>query len=349
MSRQIRTGIIGFGLSGRVFHAPFLHIHPGFYISKVVERHNNHSTEVYPYVEVVRDLNDVLNDPDIELVVLCVPNEDHVPMVKRCLESGKHVVVEKPFTPTSKEADELIKLASELDKKIFVYHNRRWDGDFLFIKKLIKEDALGDVEYYESHFDRYVPEVSTTTRTWRNVLQPASGTLFDLGSHLIHQVITLFGLPESVNATVNKVRPSSNVDDYFSVELQYPTRKAVVSSDMLVKDHQLRYIVRGEKGTFTQYGIDPQEEYLNKGHMPENDQWCDDFTANYGLIQSLDGKEQRMETPPGNYMLFYNNVYDILVEGKAMAVSPEEARDVIRIIELAYESNAQKKSVMYKK
>ncbi len=341
----INTAIIGFGLSGRVFHAPFLHCHSGFNMLKVVERNHQYSKEIYPYVEVVDDYQDVINDPNIDLVVVCTPNIYHYQMTKESLQAGKHVVVEKPLTTTSKEAEELIEIAEKVNRHLFVYHNRRWDGDFLAIENLVMNNSLGTIVYYESHFDRYVPEI-TTKRTWKNTRLPASGILFDLGSHLIHQTITLFGLPQSINATINTNRAGSNVDDYFELIMQYPTLTAVLKSDMLVKDYKLRYVVKGDKGTYTQYGIDPQEAALNKGIIPEGEDWCSAAEDNYGNLQLLrEDKVNRLETAPGNYMHFYENVYDVLTRKQSLIIEPVEGLDVIRICETAMESNAQQKTI----
>lgn len=343
----INTAIIGFGLSGRVFHAPFLHCHTGFNMLKVIERNHQYSKEIYPYIEVVKDYKEVINDPNIDLVVVSTPNIYHYHMVKEALYAGKHVVIEKPVTATSKEADELIEIAEKVNRNLFVYHNRRWDGDFLAIEKLILDNILGSIVYYESHFDRYVPEISTK-QTWKNTRLPASGTLFDLGSHLIHQALTLFGLPQTINATLNKKRAGSNVVDYFEIIMQYQTLTAVLKSDMLVKDYTLRFVVKGDKGNYTQYGIDPQEAELKKGIMPEGEDWCPAEETNYGNLQLLsEDKINRLDTSPGNYMDFYENVYDVLVRKQSLIIEPVEGRDVIRICEAAIKSHAQQKTIQF--
>ncbi len=166
MKKIINTAIIGFGLSGKVFHAPFIDEHSGFRLSKVVERHSNHAQSIYKDIETIRDFNELLGDDSLDLIVIATPNIYHYPMAKACLEAGKHIVIEKPFMPTSAEAEEIIKLADSKNLKVFVYQNRRWDGDFLTIKKLITENTLGDIHYYESHFDRYSPE--RTRAAWRD-------------------------------------------------------------------------------------------------------------------------------------------------------------------------------------
>lgn len=339
MQSPIKIGIIGFGLSGQIFHAPFLHVHNGFEIKKVVERHDKKSKKIYPYVEVVKDFNELIHDPEIDLIIHCTPNIYHFPYVKESLLAGKHVVIEKPFTPTSKEADELIGLAGSKDLKIFVYQNRRWDGDFLTIKKIFENDILGTIRYYEAHFDRYSPKRKRAA--WRDESLPGSGILFDLGSHLIDQVLHLFGKPEMIFADIQSQRQHSIVDDYFKLNLKYKQLEVVLTAGMLVKKQGPRFTIHGDKGTFMKYGIDPQEALLNQGIMPGADQWGVEDPKFHGLIVTDDkGPDdvKIIETEAGNYMKFYQNVYDVLIDRKEMDVKPGEARNVIRLIELAFES-----------
>lgn len=348
MSRIINTAIVGFGLSGKVFHAPFLHLHEGFHLSKVVERHSEQAQSIYPQIETVRDFQQLLNDDKTDLVVICTPNIYHYPMAKACLDAGKHIVIEKPFMPASAEADEVIKLADTKNLKVFVYQNRRWDGDFITIKKLMAGGLLGDIQYYEAHFDRFSPERKRAA--WRDEEQAGSGILFDLGSHLIDQVYSLFGRPQSIFADIQSQRDGSKVDDFFEVQMNYPDVKAVVTAGMLVEKPELRYIINGSKGSFVKYGLDPQEASLKEGKSPEGEEWGKESFENWGLTTFVNKElffDGTVETEPGDYMAFYNNVYDVLVNKAEMAVKPHEARDVIRIIELAFESNEKKTEINF--
>jgi scyllo-inositol 2-dehydrogenase (NADP+) len=344
MKKIIKTALAGFGLSGRAFHAPFLHVHPGFQLRTVMERTRNKSSQIYSDVHVVRSLTEIVTDPEIDLVVICTPNIHHFDMAKACLEAGKHVVVEKPFTNTFGEAEQLIALSHEKNLKLFVYQNRRWDGDFLTIKKILKSGVLGEIQYYEAHFDRYSPERKRAA--WRDEPLPGSGLLYDLGPHLIDQALALFGKPLSVRAELQSQREGSLVDDFFEVDMHYKSMKARLVAGMLVKDPGPRYIIHGARGSFIKYGIDPQEAALRNGLMPEGEEWGVESPDQWGLVTfdydelNFDG---RIETEPGNYMGFYTNVYDVLVHGKPQAVKPEEAAVVIRVIETAVESS--KKSV----
>ena len=340
MKEKIKTALVGYGLSGQAFHAPFLHVHDGFELNMVVERHRSESKKTYPYVKVVKDLDDVLADREIDLVVISTPNTFHFDQVKRCLQAGKHVVVEKPFMNSTGDCDALIRMAAGLHLHLFVYHNRRWDGDFLTIRKILDSGVLGILQHYEAHFDRYAPE--RTRAAWRDEQLPGSGILFDLGPHLIDQALVLFGLPATIEADIQAQRPGSKVDDYFRIRMGYPGMEAVLTAGMLVEDHRLRYIIHGLTGSFIKYGIDPQEAKLREGQMPGGNGWGREDPADFGLITLDDEYEDydgMVETVPGNYMAFYDNVHAVLSEGAVPAISPRDARNVIRLIELARESS----------
>lgn len=350
MANTIHTGLIGFGLSGRVFHAPFIHTHPGFELFVVVERHERQSEAIYPYVKTETDYRNLLKNDDLELVVITTPNILHYPMAADCLKAGKHIVIEKPFTPTSAEADALIRLADEAGKHIFVYQNRRWDADFLTIKKLMQTDVLGNIEHYEAHFDRFAPELKPGA--WRNENIPGGGILYDLGSHLIDQALVLFGMPEAVRAEVKTERPGSEVDDSFFLELLYPDKKAVLRAGMMVEKPGPRYIIQGNKARYNKPGIDPQEARLKEGMMPSATGFGQEEAALHGSLLSQAGNRQTMTTIPsenGNYMAFYDGVCAAIRENKPGPVLPVEARDVIFIIEKAFESSVQKKTIKINK
>jgi len=340
MQRIINTAIIGFGLSGRVFHAPFLHTHPGFKLAKVVERQGKSSKDIYPEVEIARDYKDLLQDDTIDLVVIATPNILHFDLAREFLTAGKHVVIEKPFTPKSGEADELIRISGEAGKKIFVFQNRRWDGDFKTVQQVVYHGYLGEILEFEAHFDRFAP--GPRRSAWRDEPLPGGGVLYDLGSHLIDQALVLFGLPHSVFADIRKQRAGSKVDDYFEVNLYYNRLKVTLKASVLVKEQGPRYILHGTKGSFIKYGIDPQEELLKQGLMPDSMDWGKEDPDYWGILNAeLHGQQfyGTIETEPGNYAGFYDNVHEVLTKGSGQAVLPEEARNVIRIIELAFESH----------
>jgi len=343
---EIQTAIIGFGLSGRVFHAPFLHAHPGFRLAKVVERKSNSAKDLYPDVEIVRNYKDLLNDDILELVVIATPNIFHFDQACEFLMAGKHIVVEKPFSPSSAEADKLIKISEETGKKIFVYQNRRWDGDFKTLQQVVYQGYLGEILEYEAHFDRFAP--GPRRSAWRDEPLPGGGVFYDLGSHLIDQALVLFGMPHSVFADIRKQRAESKVDDYFEVSLFYSRLKVVLKASVFVKEPGPRYIIHGTKGSFVKYGIDPQEEMLKQNLLPDTEDWGKEDPDCWGILNAeLNGQQfyGTIETEPGNYMGFYDNVHDVITKGAEQAVRPEEARNVIRIIELAFESHGSKSMV----
>jgi scyllo-inositol 2-dehydrogenase (NADP+) len=346
MQKIINTAIIGFGLSGRVFHAPFLHMHPGFKLAKVVERKGNSSKDLYPDIEIVKDYKDLLKDDALDLVVISIPNIFHFDLAREFLKAGKHVVIEKPFTPTSAEADKLIKLSGETGKKIFVYQNRRWDGDFKTVQQVVYNGYLGEILEYEAHFDRFAP--GPRRSAWRDEPLPGGGVLYDLGSHLIDQALVLFGLPHSVFADIITQRKGSQVDDCFEINLYYEKLKVTLKASAFVKEKGPRYILHGTKGSFIKYSIDPQEEMLKEGLMPDSDDWGKEDPDYWGILNAeLHGQQfyGTIESEPGNYMGFYDNVHEVLTKGSGQAVLPEEARNVIRIIELAFESHRTKSIV----
>jgi predicted dehydrogenase len=344
--RIIQTAIIGFGLSGRVFHAPFIHTHPGFKLHSVVERKGSLSREIYPYVRVCKDYKELLEDDSVELVVIATPNIFHFEQAGNLLRAGKHVVIEKPFTPTSDEADELIRIAEAEGRKMFVYQNRRWDGDFKTLELVVYHGYLGEILEYEAHFDRFAPGARRSP--WRDEALPGGGVLYDLGAHLIDQALVLFGLPHSIFADIRWQREGSRVDDYFEINLYYKRLKVTLKASVFVKEPGPRYILHGTKGSFIKYGIDPQEELLKEGAMPDLSEWGNDNPDYYGILHAEIHGQQfygNIETEAGNYMGFYDNVYDVLTRGAEQAIKPEEARNVIRIIELAFESHREQRVI----
>lgn len=339
MEKIIQTAIVGFGLSGRVFHAPFIHVHPGFRLKKVVERFSENARAIYPDAQIVRNHLDLLKDPDLDLVVITTPNIYHFDLAREFLEGGKHVVVEKPFTTSSAEADELIRIGEKSGRKIFVYHNRRWDGDFKTVQQVVYNGHLGQLLNYEAHFDRFAP--GPRRSAWRDQPLPGGGVLFDLGSHLIDQALVLFGMPQAVFADIRSQRDKSRIDDYFEVWLMYEELKAILKAGVFVREPGPKYILHGRKGSFVKYGADPQEELLKQGFLPGGEEWGADDPDDWGWLHTEINTQVfhgSIETERGNYMEFYDNVYGVIARGHAQAVTPDEARNVIRIIELAFES-----------
>lgn len=338
---KINTAIASYGMSGIVFHGPLLENHEGFSISKILERNLSNSEGRHPGAKIVRKYEDILNDPAIELVIVNTPDYLHYEMALSALNAGKHIVVEKPFTLKSREAAEIIELGLKRGLMVSVFQNRRWDGDFLTVQKVIKEGRLGRLVSFESHFDRFRNYIQ---ESWKEEKRLGAGTLYNLGSHMIDQALCLFGMPEYLFADVRGQRTGSIVDDTFDLFLHYEEVKCLVRGSYLVKEEGPRYILHGTEGSFLKPGIDPQEAMLKAGGIPGSENWGAEDPSFYGTINTgIGGEEVREQIPtiPGNYLAYYDSIYGYLREGGALAVKAEESMSVIRVIEAAYESAAK--------
>jgi len=341
MAATIKVGIVGFGISAKVFHAPFVTTVPGYELVAVMERHNRASAEIYPWVKVVRTFEELVEDPGIDLIVVTTPNETHFPYARAALQHGKHVVLEKPFTITTVEARTLVELSHKSKAVLSVYQNRRYVADFFTIREIFSKNLLGHVHEFEAHYDRYRPD-PRTYGLWREKPTPGSGVFYDLGSHLVDQALQLFGHPKYLIADIRKQKPYSVVDDYFDVRLDYGFLKVLVKSGMLVREMGPRYMMHGTKGSFMKYGEDPQEEMLKAGILPVGPDWGKEPESQFGLIHTeIDGKIVREIYPSvqGGFEKYYRNLYASIREGAPVLESPENGFNVIRIIELAFESS----------
>jgi len=349
MKDKIRAGLASYGMSGRVFHAPFLETNPDYILKTVLERTPKGSKEKYPAVNIVTSYEELVSDNDIDLIVVNTPDHTHYELAKIALNSGKHVVVEKPFVIESSDGEELIKIAEEKNLVLSVFQNRRWDGDFLTVKKIINEGLLGRLVEYEAHFDRYRNFIKENT--WKEEEEKGTGVLYNLGSHLIDQALVLFGLPELINANIRTFRDGGKVNDYFDIRFEYPNFRVILRSSYLVREPGPTYILNGTNGSFVKYGTDPQEELLNKGVRPVGKKWVREKEGFWGLLNtSIHGKDvrERIKTLPGNYNKFYNNVYKAIMGDEELEVKPGEALDVIRIIGMAIESFRKGRSIKVK-
>lgn len=349
MENIIRTGIIGFGLSGRVFHAPFIDVVEGFELSKIstTNPNNIHIAQVrYPEALIEPDAQNIIDDTNIDLVIVTSPNTVHFHWAKEALLANKHVVVEKPFTVTLAEAEELIELAKEKEKILTVYHNRRFTSDTKTVKNILTSGLLGDVVDYETHFDRFRPQPKPGA--WREDPLPGSGILYDLGSHLIDQSLYFFGMPEAVTAHIQTVRPWAKADDTFDVKLHYPTHTATLKSASLAKIPGPTYQIHGTKGSFVKYGLDVQEENIEKGAIPNTPEWGKEPKSIWGTLKTEhEGIDisSIIESEKGDYRDYYINLRDA-IQGKAdIAVTAEEGANVMKIIELAIQSDKEKRTV----
>ena len=342
----ISTALLSYGMSGLVFHAPLLKAHPGFNLTTIVQRKSLSALDRWPNIRIVKHINDAINDESIELIIINTPNETHFEFAKQAIEAGKHVIVEKPFTVTTNEANQLIELANAKKKVLTVFQSRRWDGDFLTVKRVLENKLVGNLVEFEAHYDRFRNYIEPNT--WKEEKAIGTGILYNLGSHMLDQILVLFGMPLEVDARVGIQRPGGQVDDFYDIRLFYHGFHAIVKSSYLVREQGPRYIVHGIEGSFTKYGTDLQEQALKDGKIPGSPGWAVESKELWGKLNTTIGSvhvDGNIETIPGNYLNFYQNVYEAIREGKPLDVKPEESRDVIKLIEACYESNQQHKAI----
>jgi scyllo-inositol 2-dehydrogenase (NADP+) len=344
--RPINTALLSFGMSGQVFHAPFLQVLQGFHFYAVWERTKHLAQKKYPQVKTYGTLEELLADEAIELVVVNTPNYTHYEYAGKALAAGKHVIVEKPFTTTVEEGKELIERARKQKKVLSVYQNRRYDSDYRTVKKIVGEGWLGEIVEVEIHYDRYKEELSP--KLHKETPGPGRGVLFDLGSHLIDQALQLFGMPDAVFADIRILRPLSLVDDYFELLLYYPRLRIRLHSSYMVREALPAYVLHGSKGSFIKAKTDVQENALQSGAIPGSADWGREPESERGLLHvEKEGElvKQHVVSLQGNYGDYYETMYQAIRNHAAPPVTAEEGLDVVRIIRAAFESSEQKKVI----
>ena len=342
----VKTALLSFGMSGRVFHAPFIALHPGLELYGAWERTKSESIKYYPEIRIFRSLEELLADETIELVIVNTPTNTHFEYAKKALEAGKHVVVEKAFTTTAAEAIALRDLAAKMNRKISVFQNRRWDSDFKTVKKVIDEQWLGSITEAEFHFDRYKEELSP--KMHKELPGPGAGILKDLGPHIIDQALFLFGMPEAVFADLRITRPVSQVDDYFELLLYYSQLRVRLKGGYLVREALPSYIVHGHKGSFIKSRADIQEERLVANEKPGSEDWGREPEKEGGLLHTeKDGEVIRKTIPSeqGNYYAYYDGVYRALRAGAEMPVTVTDGIHVMQVIEAAVRSSHEQRVI----
>ena len=290
---EITVGLVGYGLGGSVFHAPLIQAVRELRLTAVVTSRREQVEQELPGVSVVADIAELVADPGIDLIVVSSPTVMHYETARAALLAGKHVVMDKPFALTVREAETLMSLAESKGRMLSVFQNRRWDNDFLTVRQCIDSGWLGTVYHYEAHFDRFRPDIKPG---WREVPGRGSGILYDLGAHLIDQALQLFGMPQAVTADVLQQRRCAQADDYFHLVLDYGQRRAILHGSTLVRQPGPHFAVHGDGGSFLKYGMDPQEEDLKAGKRPGDPKWSLDDPANYGELVSADGARRKVET-----------------------------------------------------
>lgn len=343
----IKTALCSFGMSGWVFHAPFLSNYPGFEFYGTWERSKNLSQEKYPGAKVFRTYEAMLADPEVDLVIVNTPSYTHYEYAKQAILAGKQVMVEKPFTATVDQAQELVDLASKHNVHLAVFQNRRYDSDFKTVKDIVDKGVLGDILEAEFHYDRY--NLILSPKIHKEVPGPAVGCIYDLGSHLIDQALYLFGMPNAVFADLMVTRPNSLVDDYFEILLYYPKMRVRLKAGYQVREPFPSFVVHGSKGSFLKSRADVQEVDLQAHKSPADISWGEEPESAQGLLHTeVDGQviKKNIPTLKGNYMEIYNGLYQALRENKPLPVSGEDGLNVIRIIEAAKESSGEKRVIV---
>ncbi|HEX8334697.1 MAG TPA: Gfo/Idh/MocA family oxidoreductase [Segetibacter sp.] len=344
--KPINTALCSFGMSGWVFHAPFINVHPGFNLYGVWERTKNLAEEKYPGIKTFRSLDELLNDDAVELVVVNTPNATHYDYAKKVLLAGKHVIVEKPFTTEVSEGEELIELAASTGKVLSVYHNRRWDSDYRTVSQIVKENLLGEIVEAEIHYDRFKQELSP--KVHKETPGRGTGVLYDLGSHLIDQALQLFGMPDAVFADILALRTISKVDDYFEVLLYYPNLRVRLKATYVAKETVPATVIHGTKGSFLKPKADVQEDMLQANISPSIEGWGTEAEEGKGLLNTIkDGVDIReyITSERGNYMGYYEGVYEAIRNNNLVPVSAEDGLNVIKIIKAAMQSNSEKRVI----
>jgi predicted dehydrogenase len=333
--QTIGVALLGFGFAGRIFHAPFITTTPGLSLRVVASSQAARVAASYPGVRVVASPLDAIGQDDVTLVVIATPNDTHAPLAETALRAGRHVVVDKPFTVTLEQARSLASTAAATSRQLSVFQNRRWDSDFLAVQHALQAGTIGDVVEVRSEISRWRPQVRDR---WRERSGPGAGLWYDLGPHLVDQALVLFGVPDAVDAALRTQRPGAQVDDWFHVRLDYPTRQVILSSSMLAADSPPRFLVRGTTGSLVKHGTDQQEHRLIAGDRPGRPDWGRDDDPLLVLREGADAV--RVAVPHGDYGQFYVAMRDAIRHDGRVPISATEATMVMAIIAAAVQSSA---------
>jgi predicted dehydrogenase len=341
-SAEIRVGLIGFGYVSKTFHVPLLQATDGYRITAIASSQMAHVKAALPDVDILGDPREIAKHPEVDLVVIASPNSTHARLAESALRAGRHVVVEKPFTTTVEEARHLTALARESTGILSVFHNRRWDSDFLTVQAALRDGAVGNVAVFESRIDRFRPHVRDR---WRERPGPGSGLLYDLGPHLIDQGLLLFGLPDNVQATIAKQRIAAETDDFFSLVLRYGERAVTLQAGSLVSGGSARFAVHGDRASLVKHKPDVQEDQLKAGIMPGARNWGADLDDAV-LYDAASGETRRMKTTPGDQRGYYVALREAIHGRGPNPVTPPQAATVIAIIEAAFRSEREGRRVV---
>ncbi|MBC8950759.1 MULTISPECIES: oxidoreductase [Xenorhabdus] len=344
MSDFLKVGLVGYGYASKTFHAPLIAGTSNIELVAISSSDADKVKKDWPTISVVSSPEELFHDPNIDLIVIPTPNDTHYPLAQQALTAGKHVIVDKPFTITVEQAQSLKKQAEEANLLLSVFHNRRWDSGFLTVKSIIKENKLGTLKYYESHFDRYRPAVR---QRWREAAGAGSGIWYDLAPHLLDQAVQLFGKPQAITTDLGMMRPNAETADYFHAQLTYSDLKVVLHATMLAAAESPIYTLHGMAGSYTKYGLDTQEERLKAGERPPRADWGYDARDGYvTLSQGNDLAAKVVPTVPGNYGAYYAAIRDAILFGKPNPVTASEAILIMKLIEAGEKSAKEQRTIL---
>ncbi|SFI17342.1 Predicted dehydrogenase [Collimonas sp. OK307] len=340
----LKVGLLGYGFAGATFHAPLIGYSGRTEVSAIASSQTEAAAKAWPRARFVADLDGLLADSAIECIVIATPNDTHFEFARRVLAAGKHVVVDKPVTLSAAEARTLARMAADSKLLLAPFHNRRWDGDFRTLQLLVASGRLGHITHFESHFDRFRPLVR---QRWRENALTGGGLLYDLGPHLIDQALTLFGAPQSVNATIGTYREHAQADDYVHLQLGYPDKQVVLHASALSALEAPRFVVHGRRGSYLKSGLDSQEDQLKAGLRPGQPGWAKNPP---GLIREVEGEldlRGELATLDGAYEEFYRALAASVQDGAPFPVAADAAVSVAEILELARQSADEGRRLSY--
>jgi predicted dehydrogenase len=334
--RTVRVGLIGYGYAGKTFHAPLIQSVAGLQLTIVGSSKRETVLADLPGVVVCSNMEEVATHPQVDLLVVASPNESHYPLAAAALHAGKNVVVDKPFTIKLADARALVQLAEERGRLLSVFHNRRWDSEVLATKAIVESGALGDISHFETHIDRFRPQVR---QRWREQSGPGAGLWFDLGPHLIDQTVQLFGLPETINASFAVLRKGGETDDWAHVQLNYKSLRVILHTSLLVSVGGPRSVLHGTLGSWAKFGADVQEKQLVAGIRPGSPGFGEDPDPGV-LYEGATGQQRKIPAPVVNQADYYVGIRNALWGNQPNPVPPEQASAVMSMLDTSFQSGA---------
>ncbi len=343
---MLNVALCSYGMSGKVFHAPLISAEPGLKLHTILQRNEPTALADYPQVNIAKSFEEILANPEIQLVVVNTPNELHYPMAKAALQAGKHVVVEKPFTLSLLEGNELIALAESQQKILSVFQNKRLESDHLDAQKIIASGALGRIVEVEWHYDRY--RTNVTHKKWKEDNLPGSGTWFDLGIHMVDSMLSLFGKPHAVFADMRSLRRIEGSTDYFNTIFYYDDMRVILRSSTYVSEKGATVAIHGDKGSFLKFGQDVQEGQMMRGLVPGMQGWAQPGEDNYGILHTnQDGESTRTKTAgqSGCYEHYYQNIAAAIKGECVLEFTPQQSLLGVELL-LAGETSAKRQQLI---